>query len=460
MKKNPDPILKKSLFWCPECNVPLIGGVCGCKARGTEMPLLKPYDVRPGLEYDHKLISDLLIERFGCNILPKVILFNKTGGFDRNDLVIANGVRFGWLSFDPVTRNFTFEPSFESLQTLLPGITKGIIDVSGDIPSGKRIGGKKIKIAPEKSAGLTPGPVIIKAGRKYGVGILADDSVKIKQIGHVVPGDTDMPDPDWERVIYCNKKHLKNIERNAVRFIKAEVAYNIDRRPNVNVSFSGGKDSTAVLELAKRAGITDSYYVNTGMEFPQTVEFVAGCGITKVFHGDDFRKNLLEHGLPCKDDRWCCERLKLHPVSLWLDEDGPCITVQGNRWYESFARSNLPPAIENPYNRNQLNLSPIRNWRALEVFLYVWWRELPLNPLYDMGYERVGCWMCPAMLESEAERTRELLPDLYRRWDDYLFKWASENKLDPGYVRFGLWRWKELPPKMKEFVHNMGIKIR
>ncbi|UUX93522.1 hypothetical protein [Methanoplanus endosymbiosus] len=68
--------------------------------------------------------------------------------------------------------------------------------------------------------------------------------------------------------------------------------------------------------------------------------------------------------------------------------------------------------------------------------------------------------MCPAMLESEAGRTRGILPDLYKTWEDYLLKWAKKNKLDPGYVRFGLWRWKEPAPRMKELVRDMGIKTR
>ena len=43
-------------------------------------------------------------DRFGNVPLQKILLLNKTGGADRADLVIMNGERLGWLTFDPVTR--------------------------------------------------------------------------------------------------------------------------------------------------------------------------------------------------------------------------------------------------------------------------------------------------------------------------------------------------------------------
>ena len=45
-------------------------------------------------------------------------------------------------------------------------------------------------------------------------------------------------------------------------------------RPTVNVSFSGGKDSTAVLHLARKAGVTRAFFIDTTLEFPETLAFV------------------------------------------------------------------------------------------------------------------------------------------------------------------------------------------
>ena len=84
--------------------------------------------------------------------IPKVLLLNKAGGLDRNDLVIANGTRFGWLTFDPVKRRFSFDLSPEAVRFVLPCVTRGILDLgtSAEMPNDRatkgRVGGKKFRV--------------------------------------------------------------------------------------------------------------------------------------------------------------------------------------------------------------------------------------------------------------------------------------------------------------------------
>jgi cysteine desulfurase / selenocysteine lyase len=104
-----EPPVKKILYWCDQCNVPLIGRGCACGKDGRKIQLLQPYDVRPALAADAALINNLVRERFGTIPLNRILLLNKTGGIDRADLVIMNGERFGWLTFDPVARKFNLD---------------------------------------------------------------------------------------------------------------------------------------------------------------------------------------------------------------------------------------------------------------------------------------------------------------------------------------------------------------
>jgi 3'-phosphoadenosine 5'-phosphosulfate sulfotransferase (PAPS reductase)/FAD synthetase len=440
-----EPPQKKVLYWCPRCNVPLLGQSCACGGEGERIPLLRPYDIRPAPGHDRELLSSLLLERFGTGDLPEIVLFNKTGGLDRNDLVIANGARFGWLSFHPCTRCWSFVPEQEALPFLLPRARAGIIDLEtacrepGTI-SGRKIGGKKVAVR----TGIADGPVIVRYKGMAGTGFLSGDSLKIRKIGPVHPRE--YPDPGWDVAVEMNRFHLKNLERHAIRFIRQHMS----DRPRANVSFSGGKDSTVALELARRAGVTECYFIDTGMEFPETLSFAGEMGIPVRLSGRGLFNHIRERGLPAKDNRWCCELLKLLPVKMWLGKGGECVTIQGNRYYESFSRAGLPPVCENPFHPGQLNISPIRNWRALEVFLYIWWRKLAVNPLYEMGFERVGCWMCPAMLESEFELVKTIHPDLHRRWIAVLQEYAEKHGHPPEFIGCGLWRWENPPPKMQE----------
>ena len=230
-------------------------------------------------------------------------------------------------------------------------------------------------------------------------------------------------------------------------------------RPTANVSFSGGKDSTAVLHIARKAGVTKAFFIDTGIEFPETIAFVRSQGVEVIQKAMDFWQAAEKAGPPGKDNRWCCKLLKLHPLKLYLADIGPCVTVQGNRWYESWNRAGLDETSQNPANPLQLNISPIRNWRALEVFLYLWWQGLEINPLYDKGLERIGCYLCPAMLESEYEELKTIQPAYAERWTAFLESWAAKKGYPDAFSSWGLWRWRALPPKMRELCRQEGVAV-
>jgi cysteine desulfurase/selenocysteine lyase len=451
-RRQQEPPVKKTLYWCPECNVPLIARSCAAGHEGRPIPLLEPFDVRPALAADRDLIVSLLRERFGPVPVPRVVLLNKTGGLDRNELVIANGERFGWLSFDPAERRHRLEIEPTALPVLVGFADRGIVDLDADpafAGTKVRLGGKRVEVRSQES----DGPVIVKYRGRYGTGSLAVGRLKVREL--VAVRAASCPDPDWETVVDRNRLHLKNLERQAVRTIRAHMA----DRPCANVSFSGGKDSTAVLALARKAGVHDAFFIDTGLEFPETIEFVASQGATVIEKGGDFYQAAEKAGPPGKDNRWCCKLLKLHPLKRHLATTGPCVTIQGNRWYESWNRAGLDEASQNPNNPLQLNISPIRNWRALEVWLYLWWRGLQYNPLYDQGLERLGCYLCPAMLEAEFEHLRRLHPELADRWETFLARYASSEGLPDEYWRWGLWRWKSLPKKMVELCRSRGLAL-
>lgn len=450
------PPVKRVLYWCDRCNVPLLGRTCACGAEGRAIPLLEPYDIRPALARDMQLLKELMEEQFGAAPIPKVILLNKAGGIDRTDLAIAHGRRMGWLLFDLTERRYRFDLEPDAVPLLAGTATRGVVVLERDALDARllragHLAGKKLRIRAEPGGG--DGVVIVRYGDRWGTGVRKGGELRIREL-HPMRRE-ERPDPDWDAVVERNRYHLKNLERNAVRAIRQHMHL----KPLVNVSCSGGKDSLAVLLLARKAGVREAFFIDTGVELPETLEFVRSLGVEIVPKGGDFWSAAERAGPPAKDRRWCCKLLKLHPLRKYLEKKGPVLTIQGNRWYESWNRADLALLSQNPANPLQTNLSPIRNWRALEVYLYLRWQGAEYNPLYDRGIERIGCYVCPAVLESEYGEIRNMHPELAARWDDFLERWRRSHGYPPEYVRWGLWRWRRLPRKMQQLCASRGVMM-
>ncbi len=63
------------------------------------------------------------------------------------------------------------------------------------------------------------------------------------------------------------------------------------------------------------------------------------------------------------------------------------------------------------------------------------------------------------MLESEYEELRIIHPEYARRWDAFLETWADKKGFPESFCTWGLWRWRALPPKMRELCKSKGIIV-
>ncbi len=62
--------------------------------------------------------------------------------------------------------------------------------------------------------------------------------------------------------------------------------------------------------------------------------------------------------------------------------------------------------------------------------------------------------MCPSALESEYEIMQKIHPEYKKLWDSYLKEWMTKNNYNENYIKYGLWRWKKLPPKMYKLIKD------
>ena len=471
---------KELLRWCDSCGTLLLGDSCSsCGSPGREFRVNSPGDVRPCMGDSVGVVLSLFREAFGTDapLRGRSIFLNKVPGEDRADEVVAHGAVVGVVRYGLRERRMLLELRQPGAELFADCATKNVVRFSGMSGhlKGKAVPGANVtEVAGEFSKG---DPLILRRGGKVGPGTALADSSELKSQERAVKvrdllapsGAPVSPPAGLGEFVACNRSHVRRIQRAAVREIRRFQAEGNPKGLPVTVSFSGGKDSLAACALAAEAvGDVELINIDTGLEFPETTAYVErfaranGFKIHIARGGTGFRDNLDAFGPPAKDFRWCCKVCKLGPVTDLIESEFPegTVTVEGNRRLESYARSQIGFVTKNPFVPNQVNLNPIRGWSAAEVWAYVLTHRLDYNPLYDRDFERIGCYLCPACLESEWANTRRIHPELHSWWDAELRRYAEERGLPPEFAGLGLWRWKALPPKMVQIVDEMGLDVR
>ncbi len=463
---------KIKFYWCDECNVPLLSKQCGkCGKYGRKVNITPPGEVRPGFEGDLKILNNVLKRDFGCNLDDFFILFNRIPHYDRMDEVIVDGKVIGNLRYDIEKRRFRISLRMDGAYLLNHRIKRGWVEVD-DGAVRPLLEGKNLMVpgVAECSDGIETGDEVIlrdSSGRAFGVGVARMSTEDMRNLNHGMAvkvrhsgyGKWEIrKQPDLQDVIDANMDHLKRIEKRAVDFIREmKEKYNLP----LAVSFSGGKDSLVVLLLAMEADLDFSvFFLNTGIELPETVEYVDeiekkyGIKIARIDAGNAFWESLKHFGPPGRDYRWCCKACKLGPTTRFILENYPkgLLTLIGQRRYESMDRMKKGSVWRNEWVPNQLSVSPIQNWTSFEIWLYILWKNAPINLWYKRGLTRIGCYLCPSSDLADFEIVRRYYNGL-EKWFDYLRKYAKEHSIPQEWVQSS-WRWKN-PPRWAG-----GIKVQ
>lgn len=167
----------------------------------------------------------------------------------------------------------------------------------------------------------------------------------------------------------------------------------------VELSYSGGKDSDVILELAKMAGIPyRAIYKNTTIDPPGTIKHCKDNGVEVFAPTINFFDLVKKKGCPTRRARFCCEVLKEYKI---LDR-----AVQGIRRSESVKRANRysEPTVCRVYGSKKNHVEvflPILEWTDEDVAEFIAVRGIKCHPLYydEQGNfhveRRLGCIGCP-----------------------------------------------------------------
>ena len=190
------------------------------------------------------------------------------------------------------------------------------------------------------------------------------------------------------------------------------------------VSFSGGKDSTALLLMMLERGmnIDRIVFCDTGMEFPQMYAHIKkiskyiGREIEVLKRKETYQYYLAEHvkrnggigyGHPDFRNRWCTQLLKKTPFSQYIKQFDEVVEYHGIAFDEKHR-------TEKNKENNIVIKYPLVEWGITEkeALEYCYSKGLDWGGLYEK-FHRVSCWCCPLSRIGELRVLHNDFPDLW-----------------------------------------------
>ena len=204
----------------------------------------------------------------------------------------------------------------------------------------------------------------------------------------------------------------KKVER-AIRLLQS-----IPQDGDIELSYSGGKDSDVILELAKMAGIPyRAIYKNTTIDPKGTIAHAREMGAEVIHPKKTFFQLVSKSGFPSRFQRFCCSALKEYKI---YDR-----AIQGIRRSESKKRAKnyKEPEMCRVYSAKEKVkvYLPILEWTDQDVEEFIKERNIKCHPLYYRGGQfdvtkRLGCVGCPLQSRKKRIQVFKDNPKMLKAW--------------------------------------------
>ena len=291
----------------------------------------------------------------------------------------------------------------------------------------------------------------------------------------------------------------KKIQHSVELIRKAEkIALMYDPEDGFYNTFSGGKDSQALFHIVKMAGVKFKTHMSlTSVDPGDVIRFVKTEYSSVVRHKPEmsiFQKAVERGILPTMRVRWCCadfkesagagkvtligirkeesaRRAKRHEVEVSskkfsgnLDEFEQWSAEEIGRKQKRKSKRkinedefsvNTDNEVRCINGKDSILISPIFDWTEKDVWYFLDnIIKAPHCKLYDEGYTRLGCILCPMSQHKQKLKEMQRFPHVKRNWIEAIKLIRRGGVFKEGFI------WWNIPADWGQRTMRRGKRFR
>jgi len=136
-------------------------------------------------------------------------------------------------------------------------------------------------------------------------------------------------------------------------------------------------------------------FLDTFHHFPETLMYRDELSAKWGLHLINLRAQTPQVGLwQVESTEACCKRHKVEPLFAALEDYDTWFTALRRDQSPSRANIKTSEPFKLSSGKTISRVAPIADWTARDVWAYAKANQIPLLPLYDLGYTSIGCEPC------------------------------------------------------------------
>jgi phosphoadenosine phosphosulfate reductase len=189
------------------------------------------------------------------------------------------------------------------------------------------------------------------------------------------------------------------------------------------LAYSGGKDSDVIMALTKMSGVKfDAHYNLTTVDPPEVVYHVRKHKEVEIHRPKESMWKLIvkKRQPPTRLARYCCQILKEGGGA------GRCV-MTGIRAEESAKRASRK-MIESCFKDGRKRyFHPIIDWTSKDIWQFIKEYGVDYCKLYDEGWKRLGCILCPYSSPTDKRRAMMRWPKIVECYHRAILRCFNKN---------------------------------